>query len=384
MNYDFDKMERNKKLYKKMWDKTEFCSDNFITNKNWTGDKVDSSFYIKTPKAAKLFKQLIPVLAEELAEKFEIKNNELFCEKFNEACSGSGQEALKITTMHSSSLCALLFFYNIASSNKKLELKLGNDSPEETYVFDKSFFEFQNVVIEGRQPSNMDVVLVGYEKKNTSQKVVLFLESKFSEYYSTLKDTMEIPLAYLENKYGDKIYNDKLKVAQYDIQTNGGSKSKFNLIAPNKTYIDGVKQMISHYIGVRNLLNGVKVEERACKAHKEVVDAIDNHAKVFLGTIIFDDLFTPPKGKQIDEKEKYYDTYEKSYKSLAEVLNKVPNTTQNDNGVERTVDLTVLVEPFTYTKLLNEMTTQQYDLDEKVKEYYFVNSNVITSNTSKC
>ena len=41
-------------------------------------------------------------------------------------------------------------------------------------------------------------------------------------------------------------------------------------------------------------------------------------------------------------------------------------------------------EAFTYTKLLNEMTTQQYDLDEKVKEYYFVNSNVITSNTSKC
>ena len=142
MNYAFDKMKRNKKLYRKMWNKTEFCSDNFITNENWTGEKVDSSFYIKTPKAAELFKQIIPVLAEELAERFEIKNNKLFRKKFIEACSGSGQEAMKITTMHSSSLCALLFFYNVCEGNE-LVLSLGNDGNKNTYVFNQSFLSFK-------------------------------------------------------------------------------------------------------------------------------------------------------------------------------------------------------------------------------------------------
>ena len=60
-------------------------------------------------------------------------------------------------------------------------------------------------MIEGRQPSNMDVTLVGYEKDAPSKPVVLFLESKFTEYYAEPKVKMDIADSYLKNQYGKVI-----------------------------------------------------------------------------------------------------------------------------------------------------------------------------------
>ena len=363
MCYDFYKMKGSgRKLYKKMWSGTEFCSKDFIANRNWTGEESDASFWINTPNASKLFAEIIPVLGSDLADKFGLENREVFKEKLSEACSGSGQEALKITTMHSSSLCALLFFYNVCDKNK-LELELGDGENKKTYIFEQSYFEFQNVVIKGRQPSNMDVVLIGYEKDDISQAVVLFLESKFSEYYKKPKKHLDIASSYLENNYGGVVY--KNLEPKYKIDIENSPKNNFRLIAADATYMEGIKQMISHYIGVRNLLDRKVVSKRNSVGHGNVVDAVNKGAKVFLGSIIFADLFSSAK-----DREAYYENYAAKYKELAKLLNSVSNMPKPDKGIGNTERLMVLENPLTYTEVFNRGSSN-FLVDEKVKKYYF-------------
>ncbi len=94
------------------------------------------------------------------------------------AVSGSGQEGRRITTLHSSSLCALLHFYNI-EEEPLLKLTLDTNKKTRSVTFTQSFFEYQTPVF--NYPSNMDVVLLG--KDDEGEEVALFLESKFSEYF---------------------------------------------------------------------------------------------------------------------------------------------------------------------------------------------------------
>ena len=371
MKYDFSNMKgKAKELYTKMWGGTEFCSDDFITNKNWTGEMTNASFYIKTPNVSQFVTgDVRDLIAEDLASKFDIacENKDLFKTKLNQACSGSGQEALKITTMHSSSLCALLFFYNVCEDNE-LVLSLGNGASKKTYVFNQSFFEFQNVVIKGRQPSNMDVVLVGYEKEDETKPVVLFLESKFSEYYAEPKAKMDIADSYLKNQYGKVIYKNKLQKIDYKIDDTITPESKFRLMAPVATYMEGIKQMISHYIGVRNLLTGEVVKKRADeKEYNKVVALVEKGATVLLGSVIFNDLF-----EEVEDKKKYYGAYEGAHIELAKILNEV---SKGDKGVAGTDRLTVLEVPLTYTEIFDKEKIGEakkgFKLDEKVKRYYF-------------
>lgn len=68
----------------------------------------------------------------------------------------------------------------------------------EEYVFTYSCFEYQNKVIEGRNPSNMDVVVVGIHK-NTQMPVVFFIESKFSEYYERPRKQLEVAFYHIHS-----------------------------------------------------------------------------------------------------------------------------------------------------------------------------------------
>jgi hypothetical protein len=320
---------------------------------------------------------VISAIATDLANAFDIKDETkrtLFTGKTEQGCSGSGEEALKITTMHSSSLCSLLCFYGISDKNK-LEIKLEDDK---TYVFTESYFEFQNEVIKGRSPSNMDVVLVGYEKEKINQKVVLFLESKFTEYHS-LSSSMSIANSYLENTYGKVIYNKLEKRGIYNIITsNKQDEKEFKFIVPqNQTqkngkkvskenvYLEGIKQMISHYIGVRNLLDGNIVSSRNCDIHNEIVkDINEKGAKVLLGTIIFEDLY---------QESKYFNKYKDRYEEIAKILNEVSRLSDNEKNITSTEQLTILEKPLTYAGVFLSEEGKQFELDEKVKKYYFGN-----------
>ena len=380
MTYSFEKMKSGKKkLYKNLWIDENLRSEDFITPKNWTGKESEDSFYIKSPIASSLMSQIISAIATDLANAFDIKDDSkraLFMEKTEQACSGSGEEALKITTMHSSSLCSLLCFYGVIDENKdekKLKIKLEDGK---TYVFTESFFEFQNEVIKGRSPSNMDVVLAGYEKENIEQKVVLFLESKFTEYHS-LSSSMSIVNSYLANAYGEVIYNKLEQKGIYNIITgNKQDEKEFKFCVPQNhkeetgkkatketVYLEGIKQMISHYIGVRNLLDGNIVSSRNCSVHNKIVDYIkEKETKVLLGTIIFEDYY---------QESKYFNKYKDKYKELAKVLNEVSRTSDEEKNLESTEQLIVLEKPLTYAGVFLSEEGKQFKMDEKVKKYYF-------------
>ena len=378
MMYSFENMKPAKKmLYEKLWGDKKFRSKDFITPKNWTGKESEDSFYIKSSITSFMMSNITSAIATDLANAFDIKDESkraLFTQKTEQACSGSGEEALKITTMHSSSLCSLLCFYGISDKNK-LEIKLED---EKTYVFTESFFEFQNEVIKGRSPSNMDVVLVGYEKENINQKVVLFLESKFTEYHS-LSSSMSIANSYLANTYGKVIYNKLEKRGIYNIITsNKQDEKEFKFSVPqNQTqkngkkvskenaYLEGIKQMISHYIGVRNLLDGNIVSSRNCDIHNEIVkDINEKGAKVLLGTIIFEDLY---------QESKYFNKYKDRYEEIAKILNEVSRLSDNEKNITSTEQLTILEKPLTYAGVFLSEEGKQFELDEKVKKYYFGN-----------
>ena len=378
MMYSFENMKPAKKmLYEKLWGDKKFRSKDFITPKNWTGKESEDSFYIKSSITSFMMSNITSAIATDLANAFDIKDESkraLFTQKTEQACSGSGEEALKITTMHSSSLCSLLCFYGISDKNK-LEIKLEDDK---TYVFTESFFEFQNEVIKGRSPSNMDVVLVGYEKENINQKVVLFLESKFTEYHS-LSSSMSIANSYLANTYGKVIYNKLEKRGIYNIITsNKQDEKEFKFSVPqNQTqkngkkvskenvYLEGIKQMISHYIGVRNLLDGNIVSSRNCDIHNEIVKDINEKcAKVLLGTIIFEDLY---------QESKYFNKYKDRYEEIAKILNEVSRLSDNEKNITSTEQLTILEKPLTYAGVFLSEEGKQFELDEKVEKYYFGN-----------
>lgn len=86
-------------------------------------------------------------------------------ELYRQAVSGSGKEEEKITTLHSSSLLALLCFANITEENP---LRIAGTK------YTKVWLEVKNRVFDN--PSNIDIVL------GNGGSDLLFIESKFTEY----------------------------------------------------------------------------------------------------------------------------------------------------------------------------------------------------------
>ena len=128
---------------------------------------------------------------------FRIKDSS-FDSKYYQAISGDGQEYRRISILQSSSLVALLCFYKI-SPNHPLKIKI-----EENHncIFTHSIFEYKNPIQKDdpNHCSNIDIVLVGKECDAPKKSVILFLESKFSEYLSGGKEKGISPVY-------DDIYN---------------------------------------------------------------------------------------------------------------------------------------------------------------------------------
>lgn len=137
------------------------------------------------------------------------------------------------------------FFY--VSENNPLCIK-GLDE----YEFTKSIFEFKNKVI--KKPSNVDVVLLG--KNKSDENVILFLESKFSEYITGITKTekkYEVGKSYFD-KDKEACYSYPIYISSFADKLLRFDESNHKLYADSDKYIEGIKQMISHYYGVRNFL----------------------------------------------------------------------------------------------------------------------------------
>lgn len=255
----------------------------------WQSHESDNSFSLKDKNT---YRNAIPEILE---ERFGILDKILFEKKYQEAISGDGQEWKRITTLHSSSLIALLCFYSI-SKNNPIDIL--------DYTFEESYFEVKTQVYQDSE-SNMDVVLRGKDKEGN--KVVLFLECKFSEYLNTGK-YHKISKAAYEQKYKELGLFDVNPIANIRLS----NPEDGICIAPQgkkAVYCGGIKQMLSHYIGVSNYsINRDKVlAEHSCFR----ADPIE---KVLLGEILFD------FGKDITANK--LDNYKESYSSLAKIINK--------------------------------------------------------------
>lgn len=332
---------KKKRVYE-MWANTSFDNDGVVQNTPCRGGiSKDSYTFRANGKNA----------CDTLADVFGLQPNaQTFKEKFCQACCGNGQEESRITRLHSSALCALLFFYNVTENNR---LTLTLDGRE--VAFDRSYFEYKNTVIKGRKPSSVDVVLTGKDKSGKS--VVLFLESKFAEYYysSKCKHT-GISTQYLHNEYSKPLYDGVIK--GMGIRIEDGGSEYFSLVSNESVYLEGIKQMISHYVGVRNLLCGKVCDESP--AHQAVSKAIiDNEADVILGEIVFDRCIGDLKlGRGRTADKTALESYEELFTRLAEAMNE---QLKRENITRFTVCKVLLK----YSALLDAPR-----IDSKVKEFY--------------
>ena len=243
--------------------------------------------------------------------------------KFYKAIEGAGQEWKTLNVFHSSSLLALLCFYDVSEQNP-----LSINIEGEKCKFTSSEFEVSNIIGRDKRgkdySSHIDVKLTG----TCGEKCVsLYLESKFSEYVNQRGNTS---FSYTEDY--NSIYT-KLQGKIEDLDINIGC-DKITLVQTNSKrpaqYWEGFKQMVSHYLGMKN-----------CKDQSDLI---------YLGEIVYD--FRPFKDMQND----FYEDYREIYKQLVDALEDIET------------------EPQKFKVGKNLLTYQgvfeSFNLDERVRELY--------------
>lgn len=249
---------------------------------------------------------------KDLIEIFAVDKT-LFSNKFKQAIDGDGQEHKRIRTLHSSALLCLLCFYGI-SEEKPLELELDNRK----VTFSNSRFEAKNRVCKGHY-SNIDVVLCGEDEYG--KKVKLFLESKFSEYLNRGKYT-----GISDEVYGSAYKQLESSFADMGLAYNDGTLCSAK--GDTRHYAGGIKQMISHFIGLQNEIKNGKYSD----------------ADIYLGTILY----------KFDKEEEKFNDYTTIYSRLAKGLNALTES-----------KFKVIENCFTYQELFRD-----YNLDKNVKIFY--------------
>jgi hypothetical protein len=321
---------------------TEFFSKSKLEAKvektKWRNQPSKNSFCFINPEVK--YNEREGVVLKKLKEVFGIDSN-TFDTKFRQAISGDGQEVKRISTLHSSSLAALLLLYSV--SENELECTLDG----ENYTFNDCFFEVKTNVKDSHF-SNMDVVLVGKDSKDID--VIFFLESKFSEYLNTGMCN-NISIDAYKKSYDELglIGDNAIKglLIQEGIGTDNLTCLQI-MSTREPQYCSGIKQMISHYMGVINFIEqGKNALDPKQKSHLDEIVDLRNRAGIILGEVLFD------FGDTVDEGASKLSRYSTIYNKLATILNK------------HTSKLYILPKILTYQELLKD-----FKLDKKVKDFY--------------
>ncbi len=258
------------------------------------------------------------------------KNHSLFRTRFLEAAYGKGSEGRKITQLNSSALVALMCFYPVNELNP-IKITLVSDGTKHTLSLTELHLEKENPVYSPNHPSSIDIALYGKDV-SSGENVVLFLESKFGEYFrskncpagiSYLSDYREIAKIQSEQNLLRDIYFK-------------ADESGVAVIGPTH-YCDGIKQMISHYIG----------SEKSYELNQE-------NRTIYLGTILFD-FSSLAQGSEISLND-----YKTCYKGLARILNSIANNHKKD--------IRIIDDAFTYQEFFSKVG--EFKLDEDVKAFY--------------
>lgn len=258
------------------------------------------------------------------------KNHSLFRTRFMEAAYGKGSEFREITQLNSSALVALMCFYPVNELNP-IKITLVADGTSHTLSLTELHLEKENPVYSPNRPSSIDIALYGKDV-SSGENVVLFLESKFGEYFrsencragkSYKEFYSEIVNIQSEQNLLRDIY---FKADESGVEVNGPTH-----------YCEGIKQMISHYIGSENSYE-LNQENRT----------------IYLGTILFD-FSSLAQGSEISLED-----YKTCYKGVARILNRIANNHKKD--------IRLIDDAFTYQEFFSKVG--EFKLNEDVKEFY--------------
>lgn len=268
---------------------------------------------------------------------------------YDQVTNGKGYERKRIMTIHSSALLGLLMFFNVTPNNP---VCINNIN------YTKAYFEIESRVFDSN--SSIDVLLVSED-----ESTLLFLELKFTEFlsptfgywlsekYKPLYSELLPQLADANIRVGQikprphKRDNKIIYVNEFQITECNG----------NKQYFAGIKQMISHIIGlVKNPVS----------ANKEVYDKYikDKSPRIILGTMLYD----PSK---LDEELKgLFDRYDQCYKNVFSPKNNILENVSKFEDSNANYKIEILHFPLTYQTLLNENPRYKETLPIEVKRFY--------------
>ena len=199
----------------------------------------------------------------------------IHCDQYDVVAHGEGNEEEKIDSVYSSSLQSLLAFCGVDKSHP-IRIEVNG----EVYSFGRVHFEYKNEVI--GYPSSVDVVLVDEEKK-----AIAFIESKFLEIVrdSTKKAKKVIGVSYfglnvdggykkvfnLENEDYKNIgivgpkqnINGAGNFYLEEVKGQSEHKGSVSPIGKNSyVYAEGIKQILSHIIGIQNFKKNVRAYDK--------------------------------------------------------------------------------------------------------------------------
>ncbi|MDE6340451.1 MAG: hypothetical protein K2K97_11795, partial [Muribaculaceae bacterium] len=294
--------------------------------------------------------------AIESAFKIEDKDD-YFSKGYKMATSGDGNEGKgkykndtpRILTLHSSALLALLCFFNVSKKNP-----ITIDGT--TYT--KVFFEVQNDVIEKSnshyRPSNIDIALISDDETK-----ILFLESKFTEYFSHNTNSE------LSERYTNffKAFNPTMDKDNFKfIHNQNTEESALNSGSP-QFYLEGIKQVFCHILGIAT---GPKKENFSSKEKKEQADeyikAFKKATKFEFASIVYYDK---------DKFDSYEEIYSKTFGSSNEsrikaALKEVLNSKDNRRNIEI---LTIRHNLLTYQEVFKK-NNPDFKMPDKVRKFY--------------
>lgn len=275
-----------------------------------------------------------------------------FDEAFRVVTRGVGNELTKINSLTSSSLLSLLVFYPLFNNNTKDSLTLSVNG--NLISFTNCFFEVRNKVI--RLPSCVDVVLQSEDKQT-----LLFLESKFLEYEDTTTEA-----TYGKGYYS--LYSKYLREYLTGITVASDNKGRTKLTSETGIYIEGLKQSISHLIG---LVRGPKDETAECYT-KEYLKAYSKAYKgaktLMYGTI----LFNPSK---FDGDSSQYANYADLYtriisKQGGEIIESIRKWCHANHKNDEGKEISILEHPLTYQNDIP--STYKERLPRKIRDFYLL------------
>jgi len=267
----------------------------------------------------------------------------LFDDCYDEVVNGEGHEDSKINSLRSSSLLGLLVFYSVRLGQRLVFETVINRKPI-SFSLNRVVFEKTNQVFHPKTGlSSIDVALYGTAN---GEDCVLFLESKFTEYL-TRRDMrkaykrggVSYPISWKYVSYYERLMRDFPGI---DVMYT--EKKGIEMIGHDLHYCEGIKQMISHYIGASHS-DELNIEGR----------------KVYLGTILYDfsNYSSVDDGKIIED-------YKSSYHEIAKRLNEFSNMGLADSIYSK--NLIVIEDAFTYQSFLD--LTKGFVIDQSVKEFY--------------